>query len=49
MLNENSRKRSVTIFMDFLLENSKRNKNDTRKLPQIYHVFACLYLYFTGQ
>jgi len=34
MLNENSRKRALTLFLNFLFDNSKKNKNDDlRPLP----------------
>jgi hypothetical protein len=50
MLNENSTKGSITLFLDYLMNNSKKSKNDVKGyLPQAYHVFAVLYLFFTGK
>lgn len=50
MLNENSRSRAIALFLDYIYTNTKKNKNDdSRDLPQIYHMFLVLYLFFTGQ
>lgn len=50
MLNENSKKRSVNLFLNYLLSNSQRSKQDLeRSVPPAFHLFSALYLFFSGQ
>ena len=50
MLNENNKKRASQIFLDYLISNSKHSKKDEKRpFPEVYGVFACLYLFFSGQ
>lgn len=48
MLNENQKKRSANILLNFLYDQSKTDNPD-QSLPEVYHLFSCLYLFFSGQ